>query len=353
MFRCVMYDVRGAGGSGAPAAPDGYRVAHLVNDLVAVMDHVSPHRPVHLVGHDWGSVQAWEAVLLAGNDPRLAGRIASYTSISGPALAHVGLWIAGGRRGTWGQRRAVARQLLRSWYVLAFQVPRLPELALRRVLRSPESAGRFLGSGHAAPTVAQDAVNGLGLYRANLRHGGQGRHPLRTDVPVQLIVPRRDPFLTPALYDDLPRLCSDLTRHDLDARHWVQQSHPEDVARLVSGFVQAHETAVERARRPGTDAPGDVSAVRFIDDDEGYLDWLAANSEGFVINTPRHPTPSSIVLHRATCNTVSGTPTRGDHWTLDYIKICGARTDLERHALDDIGGPVRPCGHCLSTSPLL
>ena len=55
------------------------------------------------------------------------------------------------------------------------------------------------------------------------------------------IVPLRDPFLTPAVYDDLPQLCSDLTRHDIDAGHWVQQSHPDEVAWLIRDFAGAHE----------------------------------------------------------------------------------------------------------------
>lgn len=237
---CVLYDVRGAGGSGVPESPAGYHVSHLVNDLVAVIDAVSPTRPVHIVGHDWGSVQAWEAVLLAGVDPRLRGRIASYTTISGPSLHHFGAWAATSMRRGWRSRRELARQALHSWYVLAFQVPVVPEVALRRMLRSSGATARLLGTRHATPTVARDAVNGLGLYRANLGGDCGTRHPRRTDIPVQLIVPLRDAYLTPAVYDDLPRLCSDLTRHDVDAGHWVQQSRPDDVARLVSEFVSAH-----------------------------------------------------------------------------------------------------------------
>ena len=52
----------------------------------AVVDAVSPERPVHLVGHDWGSIQAWAAV----TDPSLGDRFASFTSMSGPSLDHVG-----------------------------------------------------------------------------------------------------------------------------------------------------------------------------------------------------------------------------------------------------------------------
>jgi pimeloyl-ACP methyl ester carboxylesterase len=240
-FRCIAYDVRGAGESSAPSSTEGYRVEHLVSDLVCVLDTLYPQRRVHLVGHDWGSVQAWEAVLTAGSDPRLTGRIASYTSISGPSLGHFGAWARRARRGNLRQRRDLARQLAHSWYLAAFQVPWAPELALRGMLRSPGSARRLLGLRHPAETVSRDAVNGLGLYRANLRHHAHGRHPLHTDIPVQLIVPLRDRYLTPAVYADLPRYCSDLTRHDIDAGHWVQQSHPDEVARLVGEFVSAHE----------------------------------------------------------------------------------------------------------------
>jgi hypothetical protein len=34
----------------------------------------------------------------------------------------------------------------------------------------------------------------------------------------------------------------------------------------------------------------------FIDDDEGYLDWLAANPERFVINAARNPRTPDIAV---------------------------------------------------------
>lgn len=87
-YHVVAYDVRGAGASAAPSGTEAYRLERLVEDLAAVIDATTaaaPDRPVHLVGHDWGSIQGWEAVT---TEP-LAGRIASFTSISGPWLANV------------------------------------------------------------------------------------------------------------------------------------------------------------------------------------------------------------------------------------------------------------------------
>jgi len=52
---------------------------------------------------------------------------------------------------------------------------------------------------------------------------------------------------------------------------------------------------------------------RFRDDDSGYLKWLTAHPDGFVLNAARNPTPAYLVLHRASCDTINGTPTLGSH----------------------------------------
>src|SRR5689334_475660 len=122
----VAYDVRGAGQSSRPRETRAYALEHLVEDLRVVVEAVSPDRPVHLVCHDWGSMQCWEAVC---TEP-LRGRIASFTSISGPCLDHAGHWL----RRSLGQRdrRALApvwRQLKRSWYMGALQLPWLAPAA--------------------------------------------------------------------------------------------------------------------------------------------------------------------------------------------------------------------------------
>jgi pimeloyl-ACP methyl ester carboxylesterase len=230
-FHCIAYDVRGSGRSAAPATRDGYRMPYLLADLEAVMDACTrSDQPIHLVGHDWGSVQAWELVLRTTNERRLRSRIASYTSISGPSLAHLSAWAARSRHGSRRQRADLLRQAARSWYVAAFQAPVLPELAMAGLLRFR----------HAPTSARRDARNGLNIYRAN-RHRPPGeRTPLQTDVPVQLIVPLKDRFLIPPVYDDLPLWCSNLTRHDIDAGHWVMRTHPDSVAEWIAGHVRVN-----------------------------------------------------------------------------------------------------------------
>lgn len=241
-FHVVTYDVRGAGESTAPSSRAGYRMDRLVDDLVAVIEHVRPDGgAVHLVGHDWGSVQSWGSVLREESDPRLRGRLASYTTISGPALPHFGRFLRdAARHRRW---RPLVKQLGHSWYIGAFQLPAVPELVFRRFggrLRKYLSESQRLGrAAHWAPTFAEDGAHGVNLYRAN--SGGVASTGVRTRVPVQLIVPRFDAFLSPDLYDELPSFVDHLTRVDLPAGHWVPRTHPDVIADHIKAFVLAHE----------------------------------------------------------------------------------------------------------------
>lgn len=69
--RCVAPDMRGFGGSSAPADIGAYRAAVLMDDLEALIDRLG--RPVDLlVAHDWGGAIAWN---LAAQRPSLMRRL--------------------------------------------------------------------------------------------------------------------------------------------------------------------------------------------------------------------------------------------------------------------------------------
>jgi len=238
-FRFVAYDVRGAGDSDKPRAVSAYRMPRLVDDLVAVIDAVSPERPVHLVAHDWGSIQCWPAL----TDPRLAGRIAGYTSISGPSIDHAGAWLRQARR----HPRASARQLAHSTYIALFQLPRLPELAIK--------AGLFERALEPASyRTRPDELNGLKLYRANMLARATRPRPARITVPVQLVVLEQDAFVTPELAVGAAQpWVAELSVHRLPAGHWAVSSQPEAIAGLVREF------AAQVGRPSSNSVPSNVS----------------------------------------------------------------------------------------------
>jgi pimeloyl-ACP methyl ester carboxylesterase len=244
--------VRGSGESGRPQNLREYRLDLLADDLFAVIDAVSPDRPVHVAAHDWGSIQAWQAA----TDPRATDRIASYTTMSGPCLDHVGFWIR--RRLTHPtphNLRQLLNQQLRSWYIGVFHVPLLAPAVWRfglagqwgDILRRTE--GIAPRPGHPQDTLRGDAVRGINLYRANMGPRVAHRQRRYAQVPVQLITLAKDRFVSPALAgEDLDQWVPRLRRRSIEAGHWSALS---EQASVVAGLIRefaAHGAAADEAR---------------------------------------------------------------------------------------------------------
>ncbi|WP_369170601.1 SDR family oxidoreductase [Streptomyces sp. R28] len=255
-FHVVLYDVRGHGRSTAPKPlRGGFTLEKLTDDFLAVADAVSPDRPVHLVGHDWGSVQSWEFATVK----RTEGRIASFTSMSGPSLDHFGHWISNRiKRPTPRRVGQLLGQGAKSWYVYLLHTPVLPELAWRGPLgkhwpRLLERFEKVPGGGYPTSSLPTDAAHGAWLYRDNVR--SRMRRP-RTDAyahaPVQLITPLDDAFLSEKLYDELEQWVPQLTRRTLPAKHWIPRTRPDQLVAWITEFV----TSVEGGRPDCVTATG-------------------------------------------------------------------------------------------------
>ncbi|WP_235174626.1 alpha/beta fold hydrolase [Tomitella biformata] len=238
-YRVVTYDTRGHGESTVPDKISGFRLEELSKDLFAVLDAVSPDAPVHVLAHDWGSVQAWESVC----EPDAHERIASFTSVSGPNLDHLGKWV----RARFAQRKFLPplTQLVSSAYTAFFMTPVLPRLFFgavgrpgvwRRFLRVLE--GTPAAQIHLAPTFNKDSVSGLRIYSANIVQHVLHPRDRHTEVPVQLLVNRRDIAVRPAIYDDADQWCTQLTRIDLKTGHWLPFSNPTLIAHRTAAFIE-------------------------------------------------------------------------------------------------------------------
>lgn len=243
-YNMAAFDVRGAGDSGEPADRAGYRFPQLVSDIGTVIDHLGVDR-VHLLGHDWGSIQGWAAV----TDPDLMPEIASYTSISGPNLEYAGHFLRSVRRPA--DLGDVAKQLLASGYIGLFLTPRLPEAFFGsglggRVIATLDRIGRSSTRSRrdAVPRSERDYTNGLNLYRANMP-APMVRPPAElppTTVPVQVLVPRKDIFVTPALQRFTGSIADGGRVVEIEGGHWVVTARPEVIARLTADWVDQVET---------------------------------------------------------------------------------------------------------------
>ena len=266
-FKVVAYDVRGAGNSSIPKDRAAYKLRQLRDDLHAVMDAVCPNEKVHLVGHDWGSIQTWESV----TDPGAEQRIASYTTLSGPCLDHVGQWMKARLREQ--KIGTVLNQLAHSWYIGAFQLPVLaPTLwkvglakAWPQLLRRSENL-----HSETSATQQQDGIHGIELYRANMRPALLKPRERYTKVPVQLIVAREDNYVRPAMLEDLHLWTDRLWRRELDCGHWGPLlQHPDVTARWIREFIQHIDGApasgpLQRSEVTGTNPKGPDSGKRVV-----------------------------------------------------------------------------------------
>ena len=246
-FRIVTYDTRGQGESPTSAPDSSFTLPQLAADLFAVIHAVSPDEPVHVLAHDWGSVQAWEAVC----EPGAEERIASFTSMSGPNLDHVSAWARRSLRRPTPRRVAdLMAQAVSSSYVPFLVSPLAPP-----VLRALAGRGRWrwlLGAMEGRPprpeahatTLGDDMISGLRYYRANVRLTSRQPRERRTTVPVLQLVLTRDVAVRQAPLTESDRWTEHLERRELPYGHWVALTSPDVVARETRQFVRAVEASL-------------------------------------------------------------------------------------------------------------
>src|SRR2546425_9161022 len=111
-FRAVAPDLRGYGRSDKPRGLDAYRVEVLARDVARLVEALGAER-ARVVGHDWGGAVAW---FFAMWHPE---RLERLSILNAPHPAR------------YSRAMKRPRQFLRSSYILFFQLPWLPEAALR------------------------------------------------------------------------------------------------------------------------------------------------------------------------------------------------------------------------------
>jgi pimeloyl-ACP methyl ester carboxylesterase len=230
-WHAVAPDMRGYGGSSRPTGRAAYRVDNLVEDTAALFDALGARQRL-LIGHDWGGMIAWAFAI------RRARPLDGIVILNAP---HPRVY-----------RNAVRhwRQRLRSWYVLFFQLPWLPERRLgadraaavgRLLRRSSRRAETFpleiiehYRDNAAAPGALTAMIN---YYRANLDVGAMARGP-GVDAPMLLLWGEQDTALGPELVTPTASHVDDIAiQRFRDVSHWLPEEAPDEVNAALAEWL--------------------------------------------------------------------------------------------------------------------
>ena len=234
-FYIVTYDVRGAGQSSIPKRIRDYALPRLSLDLECVVNELLPNRSFHLAAHDWGSIQSWESV----TENKFKQRILSYTTISGPCLDHAAFWM---RDQFMHEKPKFFKQLFKSWYIVAFQLPVLAPTVWH--FFSPQRWGIVLNQLEKTKglplnqNISKDGEHGISLYRANFAPRLTMPRQRHAICRVQAVVLKQDKFVSPELIDEMPKWVANFERVEVDANHWAILSRPQEIAQYIKAFAQ-------------------------------------------------------------------------------------------------------------------
>lgn len=239
-FHVVAPDLRGYNLSDKPARVEDYKMDKLVGDVTGLIDHFGAQRAA-IVGHDWGGGIAWAVAL---KHPERVSKLAVLQ------VPHIAAFRA----------NLTFKQLLRSWYMFLFQVPRLPEWLIsqqdfraiertftEKVIRknsfTAEDVERYKEAARQ-PGALTGAVN---YYRANAldrffpqKHGGKTKVS-RVTVPTLFIFAEQDFAIIPESVRGLDKYVDAYYREVRipDSGHWVQNEAAAEVNEALLDFLNS------------------------------------------------------------------------------------------------------------------
>ncbi len=218
-LRTLAPDQRGYSPRARPKGRREYSGAALADDIVALLD-AAGLESAHVVGHDWGGGVAWG---LASRNPE---RVKSLTVLSTP---HPGAMATAARKSTQG---------LKSWYMFAFQLPRIPEFFIANprmeqgLKRSglPAAAAAHNTRRMAEPGAATGAINWYRGLPFTMREGSVHR----TTVPTTYVWGNGDTFLGRYAAETTAKCVKAAYRFvEVDGNHWLPETMPAEMAALI------------------------------------------------------------------------------------------------------------------------
>jgi len=267
----IAPDQRGYGLTGGPKDVGAYDLAHLMDDLVGLLDHLGVEKAI-FCGHDWGGIVVWQMPLY--HPDRVAGVIGLNTPFMARAPAD--------------PIEIMRRRFGKDMYIVHFQTPGEADAVLdadvakamnffmRRPLDSePPASGGLSADATAADGESAFALikilqaydpafdpretfltademaafvesfertgftGGINWYRnftRNWRAAEDVEEKVR--VPSLMVMAEKDAVLPPSAADGMEAYVSDLEKVLIPGSgHWTQQEKPQEVNKVILDWL--------------------------------------------------------------------------------------------------------------------
>lgn len=229
-------NLRGYGNSSKPEGTSAYSIELLMEDVAQLIDASGCQETV-LLAHDWGAVIAWYFAMR------------KIRPLQNLVICNVPHPQAMNNQFSWAQFK-------KSWYILFFQIPQLPEWlmgrndaqAMANVMRnSAIDEGNFtdeIGEVYRRNATQPGALTAmLNYYRGLLSGGGAKRQRelgyTKIDTPTLMVWGEDDVALTKQTTYGTEQYVTDFTiRYLPRVSHWVQQEQPEVVNAMIGAFLR-------------------------------------------------------------------------------------------------------------------
>jgi pimeloyl-ACP methyl ester carboxylesterase len=268
-YHAMAPDQRGYGESDRPKAVDAYRIDHLCDDLVGLMDAKGIQKAV-FCGHDWGGFVVWMMPIL--HPDRVAGVIGVNTPLNPPPpVAPIAmLRMARGadnyvvkfqEPGT--ADAALAADVKKTFQLLmrhgglfnAKEFAKLPadapekKFQLLTMLKGPvdKLGGQVLLTDEELDVYVKTYTKtgftgGINWYRNIDRNWEltKGRQ-YKIDVPCLYIGAADDVVLPPSSANNMGKMIPQFEKYTIkNSGHWTQQEQPEEFNNVVIGWLNKH-----------------------------------------------------------------------------------------------------------------
>lgn len=244
-YRVILPDQRGFNLSSKPAEREAYATQHLVADMRALIDEVSPDKPVILCGHDWGASIAYALAM------RHPARISHLVIANGvhPLCFQKALFDGGAQAAASqyihllraeGSEEILSANRFEKLLALFQQFSSAPWLtdktrdAYRASWSEAGALSAMLNWYRGTPMV----VPPKGAPAQDFPIGDDMRAKFYIPMPHLLLWGEKDTALLPSTHEELPKFCANLSVCETEnAGHWILHEEPDWVAQRMIEFL--------------------------------------------------------------------------------------------------------------------